>query len=143
MKIAMSCDHAGFELKEKIKEYLAGKGHEIIDCGTNSTESVDYPIYGKACAEKVASGEAERGICCCGSGIGIGIAANKVKGVRCALCNTVEMAELARMHNDANMISLGGRLTDHELCLKIADAFLSTEFLGGHHTKRVEMLNEM
>ena len=143
MKIALACDHAGYELKEKIKKYLSEKGYEILDCGTDSAEPVDYPIYGKACAEKVVSDEAERGICCCGSGIGIGIAANKVRGARCALCNTVEMAELSRKHNDANMISLGGRLTDHELCLRIVDAFLSTDFIGEHHTKRVEMLDNM
>ena len=143
MKIAIASDHGGFALKETIREYLAGKGFEIEDLGTYSEESVDYPVYGKACAEAVASGRAERGIVCCGTGIGISIAANKVKGIRCGLCTSVEMAHLTRQHNNANMLALGGRTTAPELALAIVDEFFATEFEGGRHARRVAMLDEI
>ncbi len=114
-----------------------------MDLGTDSETSVDYPVYGKACGEAVASGSADRGVVCCGSGIGISIAANKVKGVRCALCTSVEMAKLSRQHNNANMIALGGRLTEPELALQMVDTWLDTDFEGGRHQRRTGMLDEM
>ena len=109
MKIAIASDHGGYQLKEEIKKYLEGRNIEVVDLGTNSEESVDYPIYGKACGEAVMSGKADRGIVCCGTGIGISIAANKVKGIRCALCTDVHMAEMSRRHNDSNVLSLAER----------------------------------
>lgn len=143
MKIAMSCDHGGLELKESIKKYLEEQGIEILDLGTNTTDSVDYPEYGKACGEAVASGKAERGIVCCGTGIGISIAANKVKGVRCALCTDAHMAEMTRKHNDANILAMGGRIIDVETAKNITQTWLDTEFEGGRHQRRVDMLNNM
>lgn len=143
MKIVLASDHGGFALKEAIKKHMLERGFEICDKGTDSEESVDYPVYGRLCAEAVAGGEAELGVVCCGTGIGISIAANKVKGIRCGLCTSVEMAHLAKQHNNANMIALGGRTTDTELALAIVDEWLDTEFEGGRHQRRVDMLNEM
>ena len=143
MLIANASDHGGFQLKETIRKYLAERGEKVVDLGTSSEESVDYPIYGKACGEAVASGKAERGIVVCGTGIGISIAANKVKGIRCGLCTSVEMAQLTRQHNNANILALGGRTTDPDLALQIVDAFLDTEFEGGRHKRRTDMLDEM
>lgn len=143
MLLAIASDHGGYELKETIKEHLRERGVQFVDLGTNNTDSVDYPVYGKACAEAVATGKAERGIVCCGTGIGISIAANKVKGIRCGLCTSVEMATLTRQHNNANMLALGGRTTDPKLALEIVDAFLDTEFEGGRHKRRTDMLDEM
>ena len=143
MLIAIASDHGGFELKEKVKEHLRERNVKFVDLGTNSTESVDYPVYGKACAEAVASGKAERGIVICGTGIGISIAANKVKGIRCGLCTSVEMAKLTRQHNNANMLAMGGRILETETAFAIVDAFLDTEFEGGRHKRRTEMLDEM
>lgn len=142
MKIAIGCDHAGYELKEIVKDKLTSEGHELIDLGTNSSESVDYPIYGKAVGEKVASGECDKGIAICGTGIGISISCNKVKGVRAALCNTEHLAKMSREHNDANVLCLGAREIDKELALKIVDKWLSTDFLGGKHLRRIKMLEE-
>lgn len=142
MKIAIASDHGGYELKENIKKYLEERNIEVIDLGTDSEESVDYPAFGKACGEAVAQGRADRGIVCCGTGIGISIAANKVKGIRCALCTDVHMAEMTRKHNDANILAMGGRTTELELALKITEAWLNTEFEGGRHQRRVDMLNE-
>lgn len=146
MKIAIAADHGGYELKEKIKEYLESiyandKDVEILDIGTDSDASVDYPIYGKKCAEKVAFGQAQKGIVICGTGIGISIAANKVKGIRCALCTNEKMAEMSRKHNDANMLALGGRITDPDTALRIVDVWLKTNFEGGRHKRRVDMLD--
>lgn len=144
MIIAIASDHGGFALKEKIKEYLRNREDiKIVDLGTNSEESVDYPIYGKACGEAVASGKADRGIVVCGTGIGISIAANKVRGIRCGLCTSVEMARLTRQHNDANMLALGGRTTDEELAIRITETWLDTEFEGGRHKRRTDMLDNM
>ncbi len=144
MIIAIASDHGGYQLKETVKEYLRTRNDiQIVDLGTDSEESVDYPIYGKACAEAVASGKADRGIVCCGTGIGISIAANKVKGIRCGLCTSVEMAELTRKHNNANMLAMGGRTTDPDLALEITKAWLDTEFEGGRHKRRTDMLDEM
>ncbi len=143
MLIAIASDHGGFELKEKVKEHLRERNVKFVDLGTNSTESVDYPVYGKACAEAVASGKAERGIVICGTGIGISMAANKVKGIRCGLCTSVEMAKLTRQHNNANMLAMGGRILETETALAIVDAFIDTEFEGGRHKRRTDMLDEM
>lgn len=143
MLIAIASDHGGFELKEKVKEHLRERNVKFVDLGTNSTESVDYPVYGKACAEAVASGKAERGIVICGTGIGISMAANKVKGIRCGLCTSVEMAKLTRQHNNANMLAIGGRILETETAFAIVDAFLDTEFEGGRHKRRTDMLDEM
>lgn len=143
MIIAMANDHGGLALKKIVKEHLIERGYKVVDLGTASEESVDYPIYGKACGEAVASGKADLGIVICGTGIGISIAANKVKGIRCGLCTSVEMAELTKKHNDANMLALGGRTTDAELSIKITDTWLDTEFEGGRHKRRTDMLDEM
>ena len=140
MKIAIASDHGGYELKENIKKYLESKDIEVLDLGTNSEESVDYPVYGKACGEAVASGKADRGIVCCGTGIGISIAANKVDGIRCALCTDVHMAEMTRKHNDSNVLALGGRTTELQMALDITETWLVTEFEGGRHQRRVDML---
>jgi len=143
MKIAIACDHGGFELKKEIKKYLISENIEVVDLGTNSEDSVDYPVYGKLCAEAVASGKVDRGIVCCGTGIGISIAANKVKGIRCALCTDVHMAEMTRKHNDSNMLALGGRTVNVKDALEITKTWLYTEFEGGRHKRRVDMLDEM
>ena len=142
-KIAVASDHGGYLLKEKVKKRLMDRGFEMIDLGTDSEESVDYPVYGKACGEAVTSGKADLGVVVCGTGIGISIAANKVKGVRCGLCTSVEMAHLTKQHNNANILALGGRTTEPELALKIVDEWLDTEFEGGRHQRRVDMLDRM
>ena len=143
MKIALASDHGGYVLKETVKKHLEGRGFEVCDLGTHSEESVDYPVYGKLCGEAVASGEADLGVVCCGTGIGISIAANKVKGIRCGLCTSVEMAHLTKQHNNANILALGGRTTAPELALAIVDEWLDTEFEGGRHQRRVDMLDKM
>lgn len=143
LKIAVASDHGGFALKEKVKEHLVQRGFEVDDLGTHSEESVDYPVYGKDCGEAVASGKADLGVVVCGTGIGISIAANKVKGIRCGLCTSVEMAHLTKQHNNANILALGGRTTEPELALKIVDEWLDTEFEGGRHQRRVDMLDQM
>ena len=143
MKIALASDHGGFELKEALKKHLLARGFEIIDLGTNSTESVDYPVYGEKCGRAVASGEAERGIVCCGTGIGISIAANKVKGVRAAVVVNDYMAEYCKLHNDANIIAFGGRVISPEDAVRFTDIWLDTEFEGGRHQRRVDMLNAL
>jgi ribose 5-phosphate isomerase B len=143
MKIAIASDHGGFALKQNVMMYLEAEGHEVSDLGCYSEESVDYPQFGRTCAQAVARHNADRGIVICGSGIGISIAANKVKGIRCALCTSVEMAKLSRQHNDANMLALGGRLTELPDALDIVRAWLTTEFEGGRHERRVNQLNEM
>ncbi|MBQ7702814.1 MAG: threonylcarbamoyl-AMP synthase [Firmicutes bacterium] len=145
MKIAIASDHGGFQLKEKIREYLA-ENHlelEVADLGTYNEESVDYPLYGKLCGETVVSGKADLGIVCCGTGIGISIAANKVKGIRCALVTSVEMAHLAKEHNNANILALGGRTTTPELAFEMIEEWLGTEFGGGRHKRRTDLLDEM
>ena len=144
MKIAVAADHGGFELKEKVKEYLVQKGYDILDLGCdNPKESVDYPNFGRACGEAVVRGDAEKGIVVCGTGIGISIAANKVKGIRCALCTNVFMAQMASQHNNANILSLGGRVLETELALEIVETWLVTEFEGGRHKKRTDLLDSM
>lgn len=143
MKIAIGSDHGGFFYKEKIKEYLKSKKYEVIDKGTYSPESVDYPYFGEEVAKSVASGEAERGIIICGTGIGISIAANKVAGVRAALCTNEFMARMARSHNDANVLALGQRVIGLDHALAVIDVFLETEFEGGRHERRVKLIHEI
>ncbi len=143
MKIAVASDHGGFKLKEEVKVHLLERGLEVLDLGTHNEESVDYPAYGKACGEAVVSGQADVGIVVCGTGIGISIAANKVKGVRCGLCTSVEMATLTKQHNNSNVLALGGRTTETGLAMQIVDAWLDTEFEGGRHQRRVDMLDQM
>ena len=143
MVVAVASDHGGFALKCKVVDHLVERGYGVMDLGTDSEESVDYPIYGKSCGEAVASGLADLGVVVCGTGIGISMAANKVHGVRCGLCTSVEMAELTKKHNNANMIALGGRTTDPDLAIKIVDAWLDTEFEGGRHQRRIDMLDAM
>ena len=142
MKVAIGCDHAGYPLKMAVEDKLLKDGYEIIDLGTDSTEPVDYPGYGKAVGEAVARGLAERGIVICGSGIGISIAANKVKGVRCALCTSVEMAEMSRRHNDANVLAMGARMIEQDLAFKIVDRWFETGFEGGKHLRSINMLDD-
>jgi ribose 5-phosphate isomerase B len=140
MRIALGADHAGFSLKEKIKQHLARNGFEVDDRGTNSSESVDYPDFARAVGEEVVASDADRGILVCGSGIGMSIAANKVPGIRAANVSSEMEAQLSREHNDANVLALGARLLDENLGIKIVDRWLSTEFLGGRHAKRVEKI---
>ena len=141
MKIGIGSDHAGYEYKEAIKKFLADKGHEVVDFGTDSTEPVDYPLYIRPVALAVANGEVERGIVLGGSGNGEAMVANRVPGIRCALCWNLESANLARRHNDANVLSLGERLINLEEALSIVDVWLSTDFSGGRHQRRIEMID--
>lgn len=140
-KIGVGSDHAGVNLKNKIAEFLKEKGYEVTDYGTNSTVSCDYPVYAKAVAKSVANGENERGIICCGSGIGVSIAANKVKGVRAVLAHEPYSAMLSRLHNDANVLCLGERITGESLALDIVETWLHSEYEGGRHQRRVDMLD--
>lgn len=140
MKIILGSDHGGYELKEKIKLHLLNKGIEIIDKGTYSLDSVDYPKYGRIVGESVVSGEGELGIVICGTGIGISIAANKVKGVRCALCHNTTTARLTREHNDANVLAIGGRIIGDVLAFEMVDIFINTKFEGGRHLTRINCL---
>ncbi|UUV18302.1 ribose 5-phosphate isomerase B [Fusobacteria bacterium ZRK30] len=140
MKIAIGSDHGGFELKGKVINFLTEKGHEVLDLGCNSTDSVDYPKYGRLVGEAVVEKKADKGIVICGTGIGISIAANKVKGVRAALCTNTTMARLTREHNDANVLSMGARMVGDILALEMVDVFLTTEFEGGRHQKRIDQL---
>lgn len=140
MKIAMGSDHGGFALKQHLKTYLENKGCLVEDCGTDSTQSCDYPDFGRLAAEAVASGRCERGIVICTTGIGISISANKVRGIRCALCSEPLSAEMTRRHNDANMLAMGGGLIGNNMADRIVDAFLNTPFEGGRHQRRVDKI---
>jgi ribose 5-phosphate isomerase B len=140
MKIAIGSDHAGFKYKETIIAHLKKGGHEVVDFGTHSAESTDYPLWIIPTAEAVVRGEAERGIVLGGSGNGEAIAANKVKGVRCALCWNDETAALSRQHNDANVLSMGERMISIEMALRIVDVWLKSPFEGGRHAGRIEQL---
>lgn len=137
MKIALGADHAGFELKEKVKKFLLKQGVEVDDLGTNSSESVDYPDYAVKVAHDVASQRASYGVLVCGSGIGMAITANKVAGVRATTATTEQEAQLSREHNDANVLAIGARLVKDEQALKIVDAFLKSSFAHGRHESRV------
>jgi ribose 5-phosphate isomerase B len=141
MTISIGSDHAGYAYKEELKSMLAALGHDVVDVGTESEDSVDYPDYGAAAAALVRDSRADYAVLICGSGIGISIAANKVQGIRAANCTSVEMAQLARQHNDANVVAVGQRLVSLELAKDIVAAFLSTPFEGGRHQRRVDKLN--
>jgi ribose 5-phosphate isomerase B len=143
LRIALGSDHAGYRYKEEFKGLLSGMGHEVVDFGTDSEESADYPLFIRPAAEAVASGECERGIVVGGSGNGEAMAANRVEGVRCALCWSVETARLAREHNDANMISLGERLVSLETAFEIVRTWLETPFEGGRHVRRIELIDAL
>ena len=140
--IALACDHGGLEIKNAIIESLKAKGVEYIDLGTNTTDSVDYPIYAKALCKEITEGRCEKGILCCGTGIGMSIAANKVRGIRAAVLSDEFSAEMTRRHNNTNVLCLGGRVIDCEKAVKLADIFLNTEYEGGRHDKRVAMLED-
>ena len=141
--IAIASDHGGFELKQELMKHLASKGLEYRDFGTYTTDSCDYPSYAEAASRAVAAGECEKGIIICGTGIGVSICANKVKGIRAALCGDCYSAEYTRLHNDANVLCMGARVTGSGLAMKIVDTFLSTEFEGGRHARRVALIHEI
>ncbi|MGN0709711.1 MAG: ribose 5-phosphate isomerase B [Anaerovoracaceae bacterium] len=143
MKILVASDHAGYELKLKVVEHLKERGIEVEDLGCYSEDPVDYPVYGKKCGEALMAGKGDLGMVFCGTGIGISMAANKVRGVRCANVTSVDMAVKAKQHNNANILAMGGRITDPDTAIRMTDAWLDEKFLGGHHQPRVDMLNEM
>jgi ribose 5-phosphate isomerase B len=142
-RIAVGSDHAGFPLKETLRKFLISADYAVQDHGTHSEESVDYPDFGKAVALNVASGKADLGIVVCGSGIGISITANKVAGIRAALAHDVNTARLAREHNDANVLALGGRIVSETQAIEMVQIFLSTSYLGGRHQRRLEKITEI
>ena len=140
--IALGADHAGFELKEALKGWLIDQGYQVLDLGTHSAESVDYPDYAIQVAQSVADGKVERGLLVCGTGIGMAMTANKVAGVRAALCSDLYTARMSREHNDANVLTLGGRLMDPEMAIEMLKLWLETEFAGGRHGRRVGKIAE-
>ena len=140
MKIAIATDHGAIDLKKKLIAHLEGKGHEVVDFGAYEPVSSDYPVYAAAAARAVASGECQRGIALCTTGIGMSIACNKVKGIRCALLHDVKSAELTRLHNDTNMMALGAAVVGEMLAFEIIDTWLCTEFEGGRHQRRVDKM---
>ena len=140
MKIAIGNDHGGVELKRHLVQYLEGKGFEVVNFGSDVTESTDYPIYAERVSKAVVSGECDRGILICGTGIGISISANKIHGVRCALCSEPVSARLARQHNDANIVAMGARTIGPVMAEGIVDVFMNTEFQGGRHQLRVDKI---
>lgn len=141
--IAIGSDHGGYALKQQLMKHITDLGLEYKDYGTYSEESCDYPIYAEAVARAVAGGEAERGILICGTGIGMSMAANKIHGIRCALCGDCYSAELTRRHNDANILALGARVLGEGLAEKIMDTFLTTEFEGGRHARRIGLIADL
>lgn len=143
MKIAFGNDHTAVELKNIIMEFVKGRGYEVIDFGTNSTESCDYPLYGEKVGQAVASGEADLGIALCGTGLGISLAANKVKGIRACVCSEPYTAKMSRQHNNSNVLSFGPRVVGNELAKMITQAWLDTEFEGGRHQRRVDMIMDI
>ncbi len=140
MKIAIGCDHGGLELKDKTVEFLKSQEYQVEDMGTYTKDSCDYPEFGQAVAEAVACGKVDRGIVICTTGIGISISANKVKGVRCALCSNEDSAKFTRYHNDANCLAMGAKYTSEEEMKKIVTAFLTSQFEGGRHQRRVDKI---
>ena len=143
MKIALGADHGAFELKEAVKQHLEEKGIEYKDFGCFSKESVDYPVYASMAANAVADHECDFGVICCTTGLGVSMAANKVNGVRAAVCTNEMLAEMTRRHNNANVICMGQKVVSEELALKMVDIFLSTEFEGGRHSRRVDLLTDI
>ena len=143
MKIAIASDHAAYNEKKELIDYLARKNILVIDLGTKSGDSVDYPVFGQKVAKSVLRKEADRGIVICGTGIGISIAANRYKGIRATLCATIEHAKMARKHNDSNVLALGARTTDLEQLKSIVDTWLITEFEGGRHQSRIDLIDQV
>ena len=144
MKSGLGCDHGGYNLKSEIIKHLESKGIECVDYGTNNDlDSVDYPIYGESVANAVVNKDVDYGIVCCGTGIGISLAANKVPGIRCAVVSDVFSAKMSKAHNNANMLSLGERVIGKGLALEIVDAWINTEFEGDRHSRRVDMINKI
>jgi len=141
--IALGADHAGFQLKEALKSWLIERGHQVVDYGTHSAESVDYPDYAAQVAQAVADGKVESGVLVCGTGIGMAIVANKVPGVRAALCSDLYTARMSREHNDANVLALGGRLMSPEMAVDILRMWLETEFAEGRHRRRVDKIVDL
>lgn len=139
--IAVAADHAGFPLKDRLASELSASGLKVLDLGTNNSDSVDYPKFGAAMAQALLEGRAERGVLICGTGIGVSIAANRHRGIRAAVCHNEEIARLARAHNDANVLVMGGRMIDEETASACLKAFLNTQFEGGRHQRRVAMLD--
>ena len=142
MTVALGCDHAGWELKERLKAWLIQTGHQVLDFGTHSPDSVDYPDYALQVADSIANGKVERGVLVCGTGIGMAMTANKVPGVRAAFCPDPFTARLSREHNDANVLTLGGRLMGSEMAIEILGIWLATPFQGGRHSRRIEKIRE-
>ena len=140
MRIAIGSDHAGFEYKERLKAHLLEAGHDVVDMGTTSEDSVDYPDYALKVARTVRDGDAERGVLVCGTGIGMAIAANKVHGVRAAAITDPELARMARLHNDLNVVAVAGRYTPYQIAAEVVDTFLDTAFEGGRHQRRVDKM---
>lgn len=140
MKIGIGNDHAALDMKQEIKEYIEAMGHEVVDYGTYTKDSCDYPVYGEKVGNAIVAGEVDLGVLICGTGIGISLAANKVKGIRAAVCSEPFSAKMAREHNNANIIAFGARVIGIETAKMIVDAFLNTEFAGGRHQKRVDLL---
>ena len=143
MKAALGSDHAGFPLKEAIRAYLEERGIAYVDCGAYNTDSVDYPFQAKKACDRVLSGECDCAILCCGTGIGISMAANKIKGIRAACCTDYFSAKYTRLHNDANALCLGARVIGEGAALELVDVFLHTQFEGGRHQRRVDQLTEL
>lgn len=143
MNISIACDHGAYTLKERLKARLLEQGHHVADCGAHSAESCDYPDFAAAAARLVADGSCARGVVLCTTGIGMSIAANKVRGVRCALCHEPLSAEMTRRHNDANMLAMGAAITGEALAERILDVFLATEFEGGRHQRRVDKVTAL
>ena len=143
MKIGIGNDHVGYEMKLEIKEYLEAQGHEVVDFGADSAERSDYPIYGEKVARAVVSGEVDRGVLICGTGVGISLAANKLNGIRCCVCSEPYTAKLSKQHNNTNMIAFGARVVGPDLAKMIVKEWLDAEFLGGRHQTRVDMIMEV
>ena len=143
MKIGIGNDHSALEMKKEIIAFLEEKGHEVVDYGTNSAESCDYPVYGEIVARAVAAGEAEQGILICGTGLGISLAANKVKGIRAAVCSEPFTAKMARAHNNCNILAFGARVVGPELAKMIVETWLNTDFEGGRHQRRVDLITDI
>ena len=142
MKISLACDHGAYELKERLKAHMAEQGHEVLDQGTYGPDSCDYPDFGRAAARLVSDGTCDRGVVLCTTGIGMSMVANKVEGVRCALCHEPLSAEMTRRHNDANVLAMGAGMVGPELARRILDVFLTTPFDGGRHQRRVDKMME-
>ena len=143
MKIAIGNDHVAVEMKQHIKKYIEEKGHEVVNCGTDSSDRTDYPVYGKKVADLVASGECDFGVLICGTGVGISLAANKVDGIRAVVCSEPYSAKLSRQHNNANIVAFGARVIGIATAEMIVDEFLSAEYEGGRHQKRIDMIAQI